>query len=91
MNLILLTVPNGIWGWIIFLLTGALIGWIASIFFGSKGGLIKYILIGIAGSYVGGVLGSLIFNETTKFMGYVFSVFGAGLLIIVLRFFKLIK
>lgn len=93
MNTVYLSLSNGVWDFIIFLLTGALIGYLAAILFGSKkGGLIKFVLIGIVGSYIGGLLSALIFDSNlSSFMNYVMAVLGSGLLIIVLRFFKVIK
>lgn len=81
-----------LWGILSWLAMGALIGWVASVFFGSKGGILKYIFIGIVGSALGGVLAS-IFNKGDAgwLISFIFSVLGAGILIIILRAFKLIR
>lgn len=90
--LLAITFHGGLWAIIGQLLLGGLIGWVASIFFGSKGGLIKYIIIGVLGSFVGSFIASLFgFQSGGALISFGFSVLGAGVLIIVLRFFKLIK
>lgn len=89
--IILSSLSGNLWGILVWLAIGALTGWVATIIFGSKGSLLKYILIGLLGSVVGGWLGSLIGVSGGIFISFGTSVLGAGVLIIVLRFFKLIK
>lgn len=84
--------------WIVLILVGALIGWIASLIMksDSRQGTFANILIGVFGS----ILGKLIFADllgiggaaaagTLSFMGILWGVIGAVILIAILRAFKL--
>lgn len=73
--------------WIVF---GAIAGWVANTMSGSKqkNGCIANVVIGLTGAVIGGILGSIIFdNDVTKWSlsGFVLSVAGALLLLFLIR------
>ncbi len=76
--------------WILF---GALVGWVASILThnNARTGLIANIFVGLAGAVIGGAIATLLnlaSFSAFSFMGFVFAVLGACLLLIVLNGFN---
>ena len=74
--------------WIISLVIGGIVGWLASIVMKTNAqmGLIANVLIGIAGSMLGHWLTGLIgFAPSGSIMGFIVSIAGAALLILILR------
>lgn len=87
-------------GWIVAIIVGALIGWIASKMMGTdqQQGALANIAIGIVGS----LLGSWLFGDVLgigsanaagdfSFMGLVWGVIGAVVLIFILKALKVLK
>ena len=73
--------------WIVF---GLVVGIVAKLLMPGKdpGGFIITILLGIAGSLIGGYLGSLFGQKGSGFMGFVLAVAGAMLLLLVYRLIR---
>lgn len=69
---------------IITILIGALIGWLAGLIMKSKHGFWINCLVGIIGSFLGGWIGSLI-GIGGGILGFVMSIVGTCLLIVILR------
>ena len=85
-------------GWIIAIIVGAIIGWIASAIMKTEGGLIWDIIIGIVGSILGRwIFGGLLGFDSAyaaggfSFMGILWGVIGAVILIIILRALRLYR
>ncbi|MCA9315913.1 MAG: GlsB/YeaQ/YmgE family stress response membrane protein [Planctomycetota bacterium] len=79
---------------IVFLVIGGLIGWLASILMKTNGqmGLLANILVGVAGAYIGGWLGGVLGISVSGWVGAaLLALGGAVLLIIVLRFLRVLK
>jgi uncharacterized membrane protein YeaQ/YmgE (transglycosylase-associated protein family) len=74
----------GILGWILF---GLIVGAIAKLLMPGKdpGGWIVTILLGIAGSFVGGFLGQMLFGTTGQTAGWIGAILGAMLLLLIYR------
>lgn len=74
-------------GWIVF---GLLAGVVAKLLMPGKdpGGFIITILLGIAGSLIGGYLGSLVGLKGGWFMSFAMAVIGALLLLLVYRLIR---
>jgi uncharacterized membrane protein YeaQ/YmgE (transglycosylase-associated protein family) len=45
---------DALWGWIIWIVLGALAGWIAGMITGNRNGLLMNIIVGIIGAIIGG-------------------------------------
>jgi uncharacterized membrane protein YeaQ/YmgE (transglycosylase-associated protein family) len=71
-------------GWIIF---GLIVGAIAKLLMPGRdpGGWIVTILLGIAGSFVGGFLAQALLDNPTKTVGWIGSVIGAMVLLLIYR------
>jgi len=79
---------------IVFLVIGGLIGWLASILMKTNGqmGLLANILVGVAGAYIGGWLGGVLGISVSGWVGAaLLALGGAVLLIIVLRFLRVLR
>lgn len=79
---------DALWGWIIWLATGAVIGWLASIIMGSSGsqGLLMDIIVGIVGAAIGGWLFSFLeIGGAGWLWPFIAAIVGAVLLIFILR------
>ena len=74
----------GILGWIVF---GLIVGAIAKLLMPGKdpGGWIVTILLGIAGSFVGGFLGQMLFGTESQTAGWIGAILGAMLLLLIYR------
>ena len=75
-------------GWIVF---GLIAGIVAKLLMPGKdpGGIIVTILLGIAGSLIGGFVGTRVFHVgDTGIMGFVLAVVGAMLLLLLYRLIK---
>ena len=73
---------------------GGLIGWLASILMKTNGqmGLLANILVGVAGAYIGGWLGGVLGISVSGWVGAaLLALGGAVLLIIVLRFLRVLR
>jgi uncharacterized membrane protein YeaQ/YmgE (transglycosylase-associated protein family) len=81
-------------GWIVTIVIGGIVGWLASIVMKTNAqmGLIANVIVGIVGSSLGfwiaGVLG---FIATSAIAGYVVSILGAAILILILKAFGIFK
>lgn len=73
---------------LISLAMGALIGWLAGLIMKSSNGLIMNIIIGILGSIVGGLIGKLLPLGGSWWIGLIFSIVGACLVIWILDLIK---
>lgn len=85
---------GSIQGIIITLVVGGLIGWVASILMKTNAqmGLIANIVIGIVGAFIGGWLGGLLGISIAGWVGsLVLALGGAVLLIIALRFLRVLR
>ena len=74
--------------WIITIIVGAVVGWLASIIMKTNAqmGAIANIIVGIVGSSLGfWVAGLLGLSASGPILGWVVAVFGAGLLIFILK------
>lgn len=71
-------------GWILF---GLVVGAIAKLLMpgNDPGGWIVTILLGIAGSFVGGFLGQMLFGAGSQTAGWIGSILGAMLLLLIYR------
>lgn len=71
-------------GWILF---GLVVGAIAKLLMPGKdpGGWIVTILLGIAGSFVGGFLGQMLFGQGNQTAGWIGSILGAMVLLLIYR------
>jgi uncharacterized membrane protein YeaQ/YmgE (transglycosylase-associated protein family) len=71
-------------GWILF---GLIVGAIAKLLMPGRdpGGWIVTILLGIAGSFVGGFLGQMLFQGAGNTAGWIGSILGAMLLLLIYR------
>jgi uncharacterized membrane protein YeaQ/YmgE (transglycosylase-associated protein family) len=71
-------------GWILF---GLVVGAIAKLLMPGKdpGGWIVTILLGIAGSFVGGFLGQMLFGQGNQAAGWIGSILGAMVLLLIYR------
>lgn len=71
-------------GWILF---GLIVGAIAKLLMPGRdpGGWIVTILLGIAGSFVGGFLGQMLFGGVGNTAGWIGSILGAMLLLLIYR------
>lgn len=71
-------------GWILF---GLVVGAIAKLLMpgNDPGGWIVTILLGIAGSFVGGFLGQMLFGTGSQAAGWIGSILGAMLLLLIYR------
>jgi uncharacterized membrane protein YeaQ/YmgE (transglycosylase-associated protein family) len=71
-------------GWIVF---GLIVGAIAKLLMPGRdpGGWIVTILLGIAGSFVGGFLGQMFFQNAGNAAGWIGSIIGAMLLLLIYR------
>lgn len=71
-------------GWIVF---GLVVGAIAKLLMPGRdpGGWIVTILLGIAGSFVGGFLGQMFFQSASDTAGWIGSIIGAILLLLLYR------
>ncbi len=84
-------------GLLINLLVGALIGWLGSLVMGLKTSLIPAIVIGIVGSFLANWLFGSVLNlggsvaGGFSFMGLVWGIVGAALLIWILRLAKVLN
>ncbi len=79
---------DGIIGFFVWLIIGAVIGWIAAkIWTGHGFGLIGNIIVGIVGSFIGGFLFGWLFG-TAGIGGFISAILGAIVLIIVVGFIK---
>ncbi|MGL4650349.1 MAG: GlsB/YeaQ/YmgE family stress response membrane protein [Caldilineaceae bacterium] len=79
---------EGLWGWIVWLATGAVIGWLASLIMGSSGsqGLIMDIVVGIVGALLGGwVFGLFGLADGGWWWSLITAIIGAVALIAILR------
>lgn len=87
-------------GWIITIIVGGIIGWIASLIMGTdwEQGLLANILVGIVGS----LLGKWLFSDvlgiggaaaagTFSFIGLIWGIVGAVILIAILRAVKVLR
>ncbi|MGA7617485.1 MAG: GlsB/YeaQ/YmgE family stress response membrane protein [Thermoanaerobaculia bacterium] len=74
---------NILW-WIIF---GLIVGAIAKLLMPGRdpGGIIVTILLGIAGSFVGGFLGQIVFGTGNSAAGWIGSIIGAIVLLLIYR------
>lgn len=83
--------------WLIIIIVGAIIGWLASAIMGVKSGLVTSVVIGIVGAALarwlfGSVLGwGGSAAGAITFMGIVWGVLGAIVLIVILRALKVIS
>jgi uncharacterized membrane protein YeaQ/YmgE (transglycosylase-associated protein family) len=81
-------------GWIVTIVIGGIVGWLASIVMKTNAqmGLIANVIVGNVGSSLGfwiaGVLG---FIATSTIAGYVVSILGAAILILILKAFGIFK
>ena len=82
--------------WLITLVVGAIIGWLASLIMKSPTGLLWDIIIGIVGSFLGRWIffdllgiGSAAVAGTFSFVGILWGVIGAVILIAILRGLRL--
>jgi uncharacterized membrane protein YeaQ/YmgE (transglycosylase-associated protein family) len=76
--------------WILF---GALVGWVASILThnNARMGLIANIFVGLVGAVIGGAIATMLklaSFSSFSFIGFVFAVLGACLLLFVLNWFN---
>ena len=73
---------EGIWGWIVWLVEGAVIGWIASLVMGTNAqmGLVTNIIAGLLGAVIGGWISTLL-GVTGWWWGVLFAIIGAAILI----------
>ncbi len=87
-------------GWIVFILVGALIGWLASLVMSTdkQQGSLANIAIGIVGSLLGSWLfgsvlgiGGAVVAGTLSVWGIIWGVFGAVVLIALLKVLKILK
>lgn len=79
---------DALWGWIIWIVLGALAGWIASMIMGSSGsqGLLMDIVVGIIGAVIGGwIFGLLGIGDGGFWWSLLTAVVGAVILIAVVR------
>lgn len=79
---------DGIWGWILWIVIGALAGWIASMIMGTNGsqGLLMDIIVGIIGGVLGGWLFGLIgLGDGGFWWSLLTAIVGAIILIAILR------
>lgn len=68
-------------GFVIWIITGAVIGWVAGKLMKRKGGFLRNILVGIAGSSLGGFLAGLVHIRGVGIGSFLISVAGACLLL----------
>ncbi len=52
------------------IIIGAIVGWIASRLMGRDEGLLASIIIGIIGSFIGGLLSTVIFGTNQSYLGF---------------------
>ncbi len=74
-------------GWIGTLIIGLIIGVIAKFLMPGRdpGGCIVTIIIGLVGSFIGGLLGKLLFVNSNYAAGWIMSVIGAMILLFLYR------
>ncbi|MCL2170946.1 MAG: GlsB/YeaQ/YmgE family stress response membrane protein [Defluviitaleaceae bacterium] len=82
---------DGILSFLVWLAIGGVIGWLAGIIMKSSGSILVNILIGIVGGFVGGFISGILGIGGGWFIGILFSIGGACLVIIVARALKIIK
>jgi uncharacterized membrane protein YeaQ/YmgE (transglycosylase-associated protein family) len=81
-------------GWIITIVIGGIVGWLASIVMKTNAqmGMIANVIVGIVGSSLGGwIAGQLGFVATTPLVGYLISIAGAAILILILKALGIFK
>ncbi|MBE3112441.1 MAG: GlsB/YeaQ/YmgE family stress response membrane protein [Acidobacteria bacterium] len=78
---------------ILWLVIGGVIGWLASIIMKTNAqmGIIANVIVGCVGAWLGGWLAGRLGIATTGLMTYVVAIFGAVILIAVLRALGLFK
>jgi uncharacterized membrane protein YeaQ/YmgE (transglycosylase-associated protein family) len=81
-------------GWIATIVIGGIIGWLASIVMKTNAqmGMIANVIVGIVGSALGAwIAGFLGLTATSAVVGYIISIAGAAILILILKALGIFK
>jgi uncharacterized membrane protein YeaQ/YmgE (transglycosylase-associated protein family) len=75
-------------GWLVTIIIGGIVGWLASIVMKTNAqmGMIANVIVGIVGSALGFWLAGLLgMAATSPIVGYIISIAGAAILIVILK------
>jgi uncharacterized membrane protein YeaQ/YmgE (transglycosylase-associated protein family) len=75
-------------GWLVTIIIGGIVGWLASIVMKTNAqmGMIANVIVGIVGSALGFWLAGLLgMTATSPIVGYIISIAGAAILIVILK------
>jgi len=81
-------------GWIVTIVIGGIVGWLASIVMKTNAqmGLFANVIVGIVGSALGFWLAGLLgLAATSSIVGYIISIAGAAILILILKALGIFK
>ena len=81
-------------GWLVTIVIGGIVGWLASIVMKTNAqmGLFANVIVGIVGSALGFWLAGLLgLAATSSIVGYIISIAGAAILILILKALGLFK
>ena len=81
-------------GWLVTIVIGGIIGWLASIVMKTNAqmGMIANVVVGIVGSALGFWLAGLLgLAATSSIVGYIISIAGAAILILILKALGIFK